>query len=135
MESYLPELMATLEPQQRLLAALEKRIEIINSDNYSKSEFEKNEVVITTIKTQAEIDTIKHVLKEKIEYFEKFVKKFDVEYHEMELKYEMVYKNARLLMAKKPTLKRFIETSKIKEIEKDKEAKLYFYKRLKELMQ
>lgn len=134
---YLESLKAGLETQNKLLFHFEKRIEFLKSEiaNCESPNYHTNEAEISIIKTEAEILTIKKVLLEKTSYFEKFAAHFEVEYADMERKYEKLMENAYLRAAKLPKLKTFLDNSNKKAIETDKEAKLFFYKKVKDYMQ
>ena len=92
-------------------------------------------IPINIIKTNSEIDTLRNIIKEKSDYYKKFAANFEYEYAEMEGKYAKIMENAYLRAAKLPKLKLFLNNANKKQIETDKEAKLYFYKKVKEYMQ
>jgi hypothetical protein len=134
---YLDTLKETLATQNKLLVLLEKRLEYLNSEiaNCESPNYHTNEAQITIIKTESEILTLKKVLKEKTEYFEKFAQHFELEYADMERKYDKLMENAFLRAGKLPKLKTFLNNANKKLIETDKEAKLFFYKKVKEYIQ
>jgi len=134
---YLDTLKGNLENQINLLAHLEKRIEYLEAEieNCPSEHYHINEARINIIKTKSEIDTLKSIVKEKSDYYEKFAANFEYEYAEMEGKYAKIMENAYLRAAKLPKLKLFLNNANKKQIETDKEAKLYFYKKVKEYMQ
>lgn len=134
---YLESLKAGLETHNKLLFHFEKRIEYLNSEiaNCESPNYQTNEAEINIIKTEAEILTIKKVLLEKTNYYEKFAAHFEVEYADMERKYDKLMENAYLRAGKLPKLKNFLDNSHKKLIETDKEAKLFFYKKVREYMQ
>jgi len=134
---YIDTLKATLNTQNNLLSFLKKRIEYLNSEieNSETEHYHINEARISIIKTQSEIETLQKVITEKTNYFEKFAAHFEVEYADMERKYDKLLENAYLRSAKLPKLKNFLDNSNKKLIETDKEAKLFFYKKVKDYMQ
>jgi hypothetical protein len=134
---YLDILKASLDNQNKLLSFLEKRIEYLEAEieNCPSEHYHINEARINIIKTLAEIETLKKVLKEKTEYFEKFAANFEYEYAEMERKYDKFMEVAFLRAAKLPKLKQFLSNANKKLIETDKEAKLFFYKKVKEYIE
>lgn len=134
---YLDTLKANLENQINLLSHLEKRIEYLNAEieNCPSEHYHINEARINIIKTNSEIDTLRNIIKEKSDYYEKFAANFEHEFAEMQRNYSKIMENAYLRAAKIPTLKKFLTNVNKKLIESDKEAKLYFYKKVKDYMQ
>ena len=125
---YLDTLKATLENQNKLLFYLEKRIEYINAEieTCQSEHYHINEARINAIKTQAE------VLAEKTAYFERFAAHFEIEYAEMERKYDKLMENAHLRAKKNSILKTMLEVVNKDALKNDKEAKLLFYKKVKQ---
>jgi 16S rRNA G527 N7-methylase RsmG len=134
---YLDTLKANLENQINLLSHLEKRIEYLNAEieNCPSEHYHINEARINIIKTNSEIDTLRNIIKEKSDYYEKFAANFEYEFAEMQKNYSKIMESAYLRAAKIPTLKKFLTNVNKKLIESDKEAKLYFYKKVKDYMQ
>ena len=131
---YIDSLKATLKTQNNLLFLLQQRIVYLNTEiaDCKSPNYHTNEAAISIIKTQAEIDTLKKVLEEKTDYFEKYAKHFEVEYNEMMQKYESLMKNAYLRAAKNPVLKKLLDSANKEAINNEKEAKLFFYKKVRE---
>jgi hypothetical protein len=131
---YIDTLKATLETQRCLLSLLENRIVYLNTEigNAEVEHYHLNEAKINVIKTQAEIETLKKVIAEKTTYFEKYAAHFEVEYAEMEKKYDKLIENAYLRAAKNPVLKSMLEKVNKEALKTDAEAKLFFYKKVKE---
>ena len=131
---YIDTLKATLDAQNKLLFLLEQRVIYLNSEiaNCESENYHTNEAAINIIKTRAEIDTLKKVLEEKTAYFEKYAAHFEVEYAEMERKYDKLIQNAYLRAAKNPVLKTMLEKVNKQALKTDKEAKLLFYKKVKQ---
>ena len=133
---YIDSLRATLKTQNNLLFLLEQRVVYLNSEiaDCKSPNYHTNEAAISIIKTQAEIDTLKKVLVEKTEYFEKFAAHFEVEYAEMIQKYDKLMENAYLRAAKNKVLKTMLEKVNKEALKSDREAKLFFYKKVKDQM-
>jgi len=131
---YINTLKATLDTQNALLTLLEQRVVYLISEiaNCESENYHINEAKINVIKTQAEIDTLKKVLQEKTVYFEKYAAHFEVEYAEMERKYDKLIENAYLRAAKNPVLKTMLENVNKQALKTDKEVKLLFYKKVKQ---
>ena len=131
---YLDTLKATLENQNQLLIYLQKRIEYLEAEieNCPSEHYHINEARINIIKTRAEIDTLKKVISEKTTYFEKFAAHFEVEYADMQSKYDKLIENAYLRASKNPVLKNILDSVNKDVLKTDKEAKLLFYKKVKQ---
>lgn len=131
---YINTLKATLDSQNLLLKYLKQRIEYLQAEieNCPSEHYHINEARINIIKTQAEIDTLEKVLFEKSRYFEKFAAQFDIEYAEMEKNYEMIMKNAHIRASKNNVLKIMLDKVNKEALKTDKEAKLFFYKKVRE---
>jgi hypothetical protein len=131
---YLDTLKATLNTQNNLLLLLQKRVEYLEAEieNCPSEHYHINEARINIIKTQAEIDTLKKVIAEKTAYFEKFAAHFEIEYADMEKKYDKLIENAYLRASKNPVLKNIIDSVNKDVLKTDKEAKLLFYKQVKQ---
>lgn len=133
---YIDTLKATLKNQTNLLFFLEQRVIYLNTEiaDCKSPNYHTNEAAISIIKTQAEIETLKKVLAEKTAYFEKYAVNFEAEYGEMERKYDKLIENAYLRAAKNPVLKTMLEKVNKEALKNDKEARLFFYKKVKEQM-
>lgn len=133
---YIDTLKATIAKQIFLLSLLENRIDYLKSeiDGCQSENYHINEARINIIKTQAEIETLEKVIAEKQDYFEKFAAHFEKEFAEMEKNYDKLMENARLKSAKNPVLKSLFDKVNKDSLKNDKEAKLFFYKKVKEQM-
>lgn len=146
---YLEDLKESISSQVKLLHLLQDSI-ILNdaltlmiikeqekTDPKTKA-FVENALFITNskiskIKITSEIETLKKIIDEKERYFEKFAKQFDAEYKECLENYEKVLDRAKKVAFKKPQLAWVLEkeTPLLKE---NKEAHLYFYKKVKSFL-
>jgi hypothetical protein len=133
---YINTLKQTLDNQNNLLLLLENRIDYLKTEiqNCQSFNYHTNEAGLNIIKTEAEIETLKKVIAEKTAYFEKYAAHFEVEYAEMERKYDKLMENAYLRAAKIPVLKSMLEKVNKQALKTDKEAKLAFYKKVKQLL-
>jgi hypothetical protein len=130
---YLKELEATIQTQKDLVECLKKRVEILLS-NKVDDEYLMNENQITIIKTNAEINSLTQVIFEKQRYFEKYCKTFDQEYADMERNYVSVMEKASRAQNKHEGLRMLVNSYDRKAIEKDKELKLEYYKKIVSLL-
>jgi GTPase involved in cell partitioning and DNA repair len=142
---YLDDLKASISSQTELLNLLESSLDLLNQVN-SLIEIEQKELTpynesvkkdliivnnkISIIKITSEAETLKKVIAEKMHYFEKFSKQFDIEYKECLENFDKVIERANKLAYKKPQLK-WLLSKQTKELLENKEAHLYFYKKVK----
>jgi hypothetical protein len=82
------------------------------------------------IKTNAEIASLRQIIKEKQDYFKKFCESFDVEYQAMEDNYVELMEAAYKASENNETLYLLLNAPNKEEIESDKESKLTYYKRV-----
>ena len=142
---YLEDLKASISSQTELLHLLEKSLDLTNHVNflieieqkqltpYNESVKKDLEIVnnkISIIKMTSEAETLKKVIAEKMDYFEKFSKQFDAEYKECLENFDKVMERANKLAFKKPQLK-WLLSKQTQELLDNKEAHLYFYKKVK----
>lgn len=142
---YLEDLKASISSQTELLNLLESSLDLLNQVNFL-IEIEQKELTpynesvkkdliivnnkISIIKITSEAETLKKVIAEKMDYFEKFSKQFDAEYKECLENFDKVIERANKLAFKKPQLK-WLLSKQTQELLENKEAHLYFYKKVK----
>jgi len=126
---YIKELQDTLKVHKKMLDCLEKRLVLIHTDYATKNEYEKNEIEITKIRTQGEIDALKKVIKAREDYFEKYMQNFIVEVEEMESNFENTISKAKKIKEAQDLLK-LVDW---KVVEENIQAKIKLYQRLKNL--
>ena len=131
---YLQNLKNTLVTQKTMKECLEKRLFLIHLDYANKSEYEKNEIEITKIKTQGEIDVLKRVIDEKENYFIKYMKQFVVDVEEVEKEYINVLNKAKIKATTNTEMTNLLESVNWKTVDENIEVKIHLYKRLKELV-
>jgi hypothetical protein len=131
---YLKQLKNTLVTQKTLKECLEKRLYLIHLDYANKSEYEKNEIEITKIKTQGEIDVLKRVINEKENYFIKFMQGFVKDLEEMDANYDTVLKKATDKSHKDIGLNNILKSVNWAMVNESLEVKVHLYKRLKDLI-
>ena len=143
---YLEDLKASISSQTKLLELIEDGIilndsltklvieEQANTPVTSKAFLENalfiNNSKISKIKITSEAETLKKVIAEKMDYFEKFSKQFDAEYKECLENFDKVMERANKLAFKKPQLK-WLLSKQTQELLDNKESHLYFYKKVK----
>jgi hypothetical protein len=130
---YYSVLKENIEVQHKLLGLLEQKVEATREEikNPKLAKLTAIDLEISVIRTNAEIDTLKKVLQEKENYFQKYAEKFEKDVAEMNLNYAKVVKRAEFEASKKPQLSEFLSKSKNVDLEGNIEAKLYFYNRVK----
>jgi hypothetical protein len=131
---YLQNLKNTLVTQKTMKECLEKRLFLIHLDYVNKSEYEKNEIEITKIKTQGEIDVLKRVIDEKESYFIKYMKQFVVDIEEVEKEYDSVLQKAKIKAINNTAITNILNSVNWRVVEENAEVKIYLYKRLKDLL-
>jgi len=132
-EKYLQQLESTLDLQKELLARLEKRVEMLSA-KVEQSAYEDNENCILIIKTNAEIGSLKHIIKEKHDYFVKYSQSVGKEALEFDDKFEGVWKKATHKAKSNDAIKKIIESVNIEKTKENKESKLYIYNKLVSLL-
>jgi len=131
---YLQNLKNTLVTQKTMKECLEKRLFLIHLDYVNKSEFEKNEIEITKIKTQGEIDVLKRVIDEKENYFIKYMKQFVIDIEEVDKEYENIINKAKKKATTNIDMTKLLGSVNWKAVEENIEIKIHLYKRIKDLL-
>lgn len=129
---YMRKLQGTLKTHKDLLACLEKRIALLGQNAAHATEYELNENEITKIKTLGEIDILQRIIREKEQYFVKFMHQFVKDMEELERNYESLLNSAKI--SKNDEVRSVLYSVKWDVVESDIEVKLHLYKRLKKLM-
>lgn len=132
--TYLETLRSTLTTHKRMLELLENRIVLMRTEYSSKSDYEKNEVDILEIKTIGEIDILRRVISEKENYFVNFMKQFSVDFEDMQKNFSEVLLQANKRAEKDTGMALLLASVKWDSIEKEPEAKVQVYKRIKGLL-
>jgi hypothetical protein len=135
--NYLQKLLSTIdlnvEMRDRLVFRNDKLKEMFKQDD-KYSDYELNEFRITMIKTENEIDVMNKVIKEKTEYFQNYAKEYENDLQEMNLNYKKVLQKAEDLRKKIKAIDHALSTVKWDMIENNEENKVFFYKRLRDLI-
>jgi hypothetical protein len=132
-QQYLNELESTLNIQRDLMNRLENRVLMLENATVD-SEYESNENQILIIKTNAEIGSLKHIIREKHEYFVKYAQSVGKEYSELDEKFDAVFKKAKQKAKTNEALKHIVEKVNIEKIKTNRESKLYLYNKLLSLI-
>jgi hypothetical protein len=128
---YTKELQETLNIAKLKCGYLEKRLELIDSEYSTKSEYEKNEAELIKINTQNELTALKRVINEKEKYFVKFMQQYVEDMDEVESNFDKVVMDAKQKSETDNELKVFLSKIIWDNLEKNTEAKIYFYKQIK----
>lgn len=136
LSNYLESLKKTIEVEKNLLDALIKKVEIneAKKENRSLTEEEHNEATIICIKTNAEIETLKSVIKEKDNYFERYAKAFEKDATETNAEFDKLLKMAKSKVSSKPNLRPILDAITNHNLDDDLDKKVFVYKRLKALL-
>lgn len=131
---YIKTLQDTLAIHKKMLDCLEKRLVLIHTDYATKNEYEKNEIEIIKIKTHGEIDALKKIIKQREDYFEKYMKQFVIDIEDCENNYETVLLKAKKISNTNNEVKNFLSLVNWKNVDENIEMKIKFYQRLKDLI-
>jgi len=99
-----------------------------------ETEYNANELRILILKTESEIITLKKVLNEKKKYFDRYSNQLKSDYEVVEEKYDSLMKKAELMKERNDAIKSFLLAIDKNAIEENPQAKVYAYKKLKELV-
>jgi len=131
---HMENLKATLVTQKTMKECLERRLRLIDVDLSKKSEYEKNEIEITKIRTIGEIDVLKRVIYEKENYFIKYMQQFIKDLEELDKNYDKVIAQARTQAKTNTHVDNTLKSVKWDVVKTNMEVKIHLYKRLKDLM-
>lgn len=128
---YTKELQKTLDVAKAKCEILEKRLLLIDDEYFNKNAYQQNEAELIKINTQNEIAAIKRVINEKEQYFVQYMKQYVEDMDEVESNFDNLVKDAKLKAETDTTLKNFLNQIIWENLEKNTEAKIYFYKQIK----
>lgn len=131
---YLQTLYGTLSLHYKLCECLQKRIALSKENYATKSEYEQNEIEISNIKTQAEIDSLRKVILAREEYFRQFMQKFAVDAEEADKNMDNILVAAKNKASRNPELQRTLDSVNWDFVATDMEAKVKLYNKLKDLL-
>ena len=131
---YLDKLIKTLETTKELVRLHEQKITIALLEPFDKVAYENIEIKISCLKSEGEINTLKKVILEKEDYFKSYYTIWEKDSIEMEDNFENVLTKCTELAETNDNLKNTLNKIDFTQIELNKEAKVYIYKRLKGLL-
>lgn len=123
----------TLEMRDRLVFRnnkLEERFKQVNKYD----DYELNEFRILILKTQGEINALNKVINEKQEYFKNYASEYEKDLKECNVNYDAVIEKAKLVKNKRSDIANALNTVKWDVQKENEEARVFFYKRLKDLL-
>lgn len=129
---YLTVLEGQLKTAKRKKQLLENRIVFLENKNLSESCHEYNEDQLTIIDTNSQISALDRIIKEKEAYFIKFMEKFIEDCDEMESNFDRVKKEAYKKAETDSSIKDFLARIFWDNLENNIEAKVQFYKLIKQ---
>lgn len=136
--NYLESFKKLIQKEKDLLVALNKRVEINEAKKLDSSltEEEHNEATIICIKTNAEIETLKSVIKEKENYFEHYSKKFETDLLEANAEFDKLLKKAKIhqKIGSNKSLQTILDAIANNNLDDDLDKKVFVYKRLKAML-
>lgn len=138
--TYLDELKKTIQEQRDLFNLLSERLLLIDTflesingrDEGISNRLTANQLRIEKIKVKAEANTLSSIITEREIYFAKYAEQFQKEYDEMVSNYDLVYKKAEALKDTNRAVFYLLDKVNHQSLEESKEAKLEFYKLLKQ---
>jgi hypothetical protein len=135
---YTKELQNTLNVAKTKCECLQKRLDLIEKKYFTKhlfsffiSPYARNEATLLKISTQNELAALKRVIKEKELYFIDYMKQYVEDMEEVESNFERVVAEANEKAKTNETLRVFLSKIIWENLEKNTEAKIYFYKQIK----
>lgn len=128
---YTKELQKTLDVAKLKCSFLEKRLLLIDDEYFNKSAFEKNEADLIKINTANEIAALSRVIKEKEQYFVQYMKQYIEDIDEVESNFTTLVADAKEKAKTNTELNTFLNQIIWENLEKNTEAKIYFYKQIK----
>jgi hypothetical protein len=128
---YTKELQKTLDVAKLKCSFLEKRLLLIDDEYSNKSAFEKNEADLIKINTTNEIAALNRVIREKEQYFVQYMKQYIEDMDEVESNFTTLVTDAKEKAKTNPELNTFLNQIIWENLEKNTEAKIYFYKQIK----
>jgi hypothetical protein len=131
---YLDKLIKTLETTKELVRLHEQKIIIALLEPFDKVAYENIEIKISCLKSEGEINTLKKVILEKEDYFKNYYTIWEKDSIEMKDNFENVLTKCKELAEINDNLKNTLNNIDFAQIELNKEAKVYIYKRLKGLL-
>ena len=135
-EIYLGNLKNLLNDDKTLLECLEKRIRFNNQKllNLNISDEEANEITIQNIKSKAEIKSIQSSIDVRTKHYNEFIKLMEKDIEEMNSKYNLYLKKANDLKTKNPEIKSILDSVSLEKLNDSIENKVFFFKKLKSLI-
>jgi hypothetical protein len=131
---YLDKLIKTLDTTKELVRLHEQKIIIALLEPFDKVAYENIEIKISCLKSEGEINTLKKVILEKEDYFKNYYTIWEKDSIEMKDNFENVLTKCKELAETNDNLKNTLNNIDFTQIELNKEAKVYIYKRLKGLL-
>lgn len=131
---YLEKTKQSIFSTELMIELLEKRIKLASENVLIETEYNANELRILILKTESEIITLKKVLNEKKKYFDRYSNQLKSDYEVVEEKYDSLMKKAELMKERNDAIKSFLLAIDKNAIEENPQAKVYAYKKLKELV-
>ena len=129
---YLKVLESQLTTANRKKELLENRIKFLEKAAYPIDTYTGNENQIIIINTNSEISALSRIIKEKETYFINFMQKFIEDCDEMESNFDRVKKEAYEKAETDPAIKDFLGRIFWDNLENNIEAKVGFYKLIKQ---
>jgi hypothetical protein len=131
---YLDKLLSTLNSAKELVKLHEEKIKIANAIPFDKIAYKIIEIKISCLKSAGEIISLNRLINEKEEYFKNYYAIWEKNSIEMENDFDNVLNQCKKLTENNTNLKNIISNIDYKQLESNKEYKVFIYKRLKGLL-
>lgn len=131
---YLKTLQGTLSGFYKLQERLVKDTILIKENYATKSEFEKNRIEISIIKTNNEIESINKVIDARENYFKKYIQQFVIDLKECDDNFDSVLETAKQKSAKNNNILNTLNSIVWDVVNSNIEAKIKLYQHIKKII-
>jgi len=132
--SYLDEMTKTLNDHKIMYQLLNKRIELSEKEIEGLSEYQKNEVRISVIRTKTELNVLGKVIKEKENYFKNYFEQYTKDLEDMNNNYDAIFKLANTKKSSNLALKNLLDNANWQLINSKDEFKVAMYNKIKKIL-
>lgn len=128
---YMKVLQDTLKTAETKKELLEKRLAMIDLEYQGRSPYQLNEAEIIKIETRSEISSISRVIREKKQYYVKFMQQYIEDIDEIESNFDTVINKAKEMAKNDEVLAERLKMVNWTGLDSNTEAKIYVYKQFK----
>lgn len=132
---YMRKLETELTAWKYKIECLDKRLIMIDDEYKNKSLYEKNEAELIKMFTKNDLAASKKAVSEREQYYIKFMASYIEEMEEVDANYQNILDQANKIKDEYKPVEDYLNRVNINVIEKNTEAKIQFYKKLKFLIE